>query len=117
MPFAATWMDLDIMMLSEVSQKKTNTFHHFTKGKMDKSFVSTGDKRDSLGEVLLGSKAPTTLRCYTGHAELFPSSLITWMNMELWVGGGWSRRNSGGCWPTEVGILVSGAPLCVNLGE
>lgn len=58
MPFAATWMDLDIMMLSEVSQKKTNTFYHFTKGKMNKNFVSTGDKWDSLGGVLLGSKAP-----------------------------------------------------------
>ena len=25
MPFAATWMDLQIITLSEVSQKKTNT--------------------------------------------------------------------------------------------
>ena len=25
MPFAATWMDLEIIILSEVSQKKTNT--------------------------------------------------------------------------------------------
>ena len=25
MPFAATWMDLDIIILSEVSQRKTNT--------------------------------------------------------------------------------------------
>ena len=25
MPFAATWMDLDIIMLSEENQKKTNT--------------------------------------------------------------------------------------------
>ena len=25
MPFAATWMDLEIITLSEVSQKKTNT--------------------------------------------------------------------------------------------
>ena len=24
MPFAATWMDLEIIILSEVSQKKTN---------------------------------------------------------------------------------------------
>ena len=25
MPFAATWMDLEMIILSEVSQKKTNT--------------------------------------------------------------------------------------------
>ena len=25
MPFAATWVDLEIIILSEVSQKKTNT--------------------------------------------------------------------------------------------
>ena len=25
MPFAATWMDLEIIILSEISQKKTNT--------------------------------------------------------------------------------------------
>ena len=28
MPFAATWMDLDIIILSEVSQTKTNTIYH-----------------------------------------------------------------------------------------
>ena len=28
MPFAATWMDLDIIILSEVSQTKTNTIGH-----------------------------------------------------------------------------------------
>ena len=25
MPFAATWMDLEVIILSEVSQRKTNT--------------------------------------------------------------------------------------------
>ena len=28
MPFAATWMDLEIIILSEVSQTKTNIWHH-----------------------------------------------------------------------------------------
>ena len=28
MPFAATWMELEILILSEVSKKKTNTTYH-----------------------------------------------------------------------------------------
>ena len=28
MPFAATWMDLEITTLSKVNQKKTNTLYH-----------------------------------------------------------------------------------------
>ena len=28
MPFAATWMDLQIIKLSEVSQRKTNIWYH-----------------------------------------------------------------------------------------
>ena len=27
MPFAVAWMDLEIMVLSEISQKKTNTWY------------------------------------------------------------------------------------------
>ena len=27
MPFAATWMDLEIIILSEISQRMTNIFH------------------------------------------------------------------------------------------
>ena len=28
MPFAATWMDVDIITLSEVRKRKTNTIYH-----------------------------------------------------------------------------------------
>ena len=36
MPFAATWMDLDIIILSEVSKRKTNTiwYHLYVESKM-----------------------------------------------------------------------------------
>ena len=35
MPFAATWMDLEIITLSEISQRKTNTirYHLYVKSK------------------------------------------------------------------------------------
>ena len=29
LPFATTWMDLEGIMLSEISQKKTNTIHSY----------------------------------------------------------------------------------------
>ena len=29
MSFAATWMDLEIIILSKISQKETNTIYHF----------------------------------------------------------------------------------------
>ena len=32
MPFAATWMDLEIIILSEVSQRKTNVIYHLYVG-------------------------------------------------------------------------------------
>ena len=32
MPLAATWMDLEIITLSEISQRKTNVWHHLCKG-------------------------------------------------------------------------------------
>ena len=28
MPFSATWMDLEIIILSEISQRKTNIIYH-----------------------------------------------------------------------------------------
>ena len=28
MPFAATWMDLEMIILSEISQRKTNIIYH-----------------------------------------------------------------------------------------
>ena len=36
MPFAATWMDLEIVILSEVSQRKTNTilYHLYMESKI-----------------------------------------------------------------------------------
>ena len=33
MPFAATWMDLEIVILSEVRQRKTNRYHLYVESK------------------------------------------------------------------------------------
>ena len=33
MPFAAMWMDLEYTMLSEISQRKTNTIHLYVESK------------------------------------------------------------------------------------
>ena len=33
MPFAATWMDLEIFILSEVRQRKTNIYHLYVESK------------------------------------------------------------------------------------
>ena len=41
MPFAATWMDLEIVILSEVSQRKTNMYNGILKKKGYKLIYKT----------------------------------------------------------------------------
>ena len=41
MPFAATWMDLEIAILSEVRQKKTNVIYMWNVKKMEQMNLFT----------------------------------------------------------------------------
>ena len=50
MPFAATWMDIDIIKLSEVSQKEKNKYHmisHMWNLKYDTNELTYETKTDS----------------------------------------------------------------------
>ena len=44
MPFAATWMDLEIIILSEVSQTKTNIWYH--------SYVESNSLKNETNELI-----------------------------------------------------------------
>ena len=70
MPFAATGMDLEIVVLSEVSQKKKNMYDTaYMQKKSYKWTYKTERLRDwiygwGMGEVYIGSLGLTRTHCY-----------------------------------------------------
>ena len=49
LPFAATWMDLEGIMLSEITQRKTNTvcYHLYVKSKKYNKLVNVTKKKQT----------------------------------------------------------------------
>ena len=47
MPFAATWMDLDVIILSQVSQTETNRWYH----------LHMDSKKDDTNELVYKTEA------------------------------------------------------------
>ena len=71
MPFSATWMDLEIIILSEVSQTKTNIIYDLyveSKKRTNELFHSAETDSQSLKTNLWLPKG-------TGGGEVWPGSL------------------------------------------
>ena len=73
MPFSATWMDLEIIILSEVSQRKTNTLRYH---------LYVGSKKVMLQPNLF-TKQKWTHR-YRKETYVYQKGKVGWDILAIW---------------------------------
>ena len=78
LPFATTWMDLEGIMLSEISQRKTNTiwFTNYTSGYVSGKNKKTNSKR------YMHPKVQCSIIYYRRETEATEVCFNRWMNEE-----------------------------------
>ena len=73
MPFTATWMQLVIITLIEVSQKKINTiwYHLYVESKMNRwTYLQNGNKFTDIENRLVVAKGKEVMKGRTGSVGL-----------------------------------------------